>query len=158
MKFKGFWYLTFIVLICISLYTGTTIYEQDIKDGVTRDIYNYTENSFTWNSSLFPTERYNASSNQDITSLHISNIINKIGDALGYSVFEGAKFFIEVGYNSNGAYDLGFMLKLIQIVLWIIVIAVFFYPAMIVGVGLYELVKYINKKTKNKKVKQNEDT
>ncbi len=149
MKFKSFGYVIILLLICISLYAGSEVYEDDLDNGIERDIYNYTDTMFKWNESLFEHETYNASLSQDVIQIRLNNIIYKLFDAVGFSTFEGAKMFTEIGYNSHGEYDLGFMIKLMQFVLWVIIIGVLFYPAMIVGVGLYELFKYIRKKIIN---------
>ena len=154
MKLWGLFTIIFILLITISLYSGNSIYEHDIKNGITRNIYNYTDNEIIWNSSNFKIKLYNASKTQDISHLRINNIINKMLDSIGYSTLETSKYFIEVGYNSHGKYDLKTMINIIKFILWFIIITTLFYPALIIAVSIYEFVKYISKKINNKNKKK----
>jgi hypothetical protein len=150
MNVKFFVYGVFIILICSGLYTGSSLYESDINSGTSRDFYNFTFNAVKWNSSKFPLQEYNVSNNESMVSVRIHNLMAKNVDAIGYSFMEGMKFIIEIGYYSQGKYDLGFMLTLMKFIMWIIVIGIIFYPAAIIGMGIYELVKYVMKLIRNR--------
>lgn len=146
MKVKGLVYLVLIAMICLSLYTGSRLYESDMEQGIERDIYNYTNTYFSWNESIFDTSGYE----DNTTTSRVNNIMFKLSDSFGYMMFESTKMFVEIGYESQGKYNLGFMLKFIQIVLWVIIIGIIFYPALVIGVLLYELFKYVKRKLNHK--------
>jgi len=148
---KGY-YFTFIIIIfltVISLYTGDAIYKSDIEANTTKGIFNYTESIFSDIHNGTELETYNASiDNGTFFYQRLSNMI-LIGINAGVDItFEYSKMFIEIGYNAEGQYNMGFFLTFVKIVLWVIVVGVLFYPALFIGVLIYEIVKYIRKKLK----------
>jgi hypothetical protein len=137
-------------MICLSLYTGTSLYEHDKEYNISRDIYNYTDNSFDWNSSKLDIKRYdirdyNNTLSNDVMHLRINNIVSSIANAFGFSMFESLKIFIELSYNSKGYFGLDFLLRVVKILLWVLIIGVLFYPTLVLGVLFYESFKYIKK-------------
>jgi hypothetical protein len=143
-------YFVVLIMICLSLYTGTSLYEHDKEYNISRDIYNYTDNSFDWNSSKLDIKRYdirdyNNTLSNDVMHLRINNIVSSIANAFGFSMFESLKIFIELSYNSKGYFGLDFLLRVVKILLWVLIIGVLFYPTLVLGVLFYESFKYIKK-------------
>ena len=162
MKGSRVFFFAIIVLAFMGLYSGSEMYKHDAENGISRDIYNLTESKMVWNSSIFPMESYNASIHNDsntIMYIRLNNIIYKIGDAMGFSLFEGTKIFMEIGYNTQGKYNLGFFLVLIKLVFWAVIIGAMFYPAMFIGMACYELFKWTRKfiKSRNSKGEENQN-
>ena len=120
--------LTLMILIILFLFmsAGQTAYKLDIESGEERDIYNFTESTMKWNSSII--NSFNIDIEEDIQILEydvtigrFKNILYKFIDFIGYSSFEGAKWGIEYGY-THPEYDLKFFLDLLIKILWITVI------------------------------------
>lgn len=150
MKLIQMFYFVVLIMICLSLYTGTSLYEHDKEYNISRDIYNYTDNSFDWNSSKLDIKRYdirdyNNTLSNDVMHLRINNIVSSIANAFGFSMFESLKIFIELSYNSKGYFGLDFLLRVVKILLWVLIIGVLFYPTLVLGVLFYESFKYIKK-------------
>jgi len=143
-------YFSVAIMIMLSLYAGTSLYQHDMELGLERDVYNYTDNTFSWNGSRFDIQKYdvgeyNNTLVSDMMHLRMNNIISSIANAFGYSIFESLKIFIELGYNSEGYFGLDFLLNIVKILLWVLLIGVLFYPSLVLGVLFYELFKIIKR-------------
>ena len=96
---------TFITILIIwgMLSVGAAIYQQDIKNNETTNIYNVKSAGLQWNNSNFVVEEYNTSElpidQGKINSIRIRNVIHKAIDFTGFVLFEIAKWGAEFGYN-----------------------------------------------------------
>ena len=58
---RGLFFIMFMILILVCMFSGQKVYESYSKYNITFDIYNYTENKLVWNSTV-----------------HTENIINNL--------------------------------------------------------------------------------
>lgn len=89
-------------IIAIMLLSFFAIGKAVYQDNNTTDIYNYTS-QLRWNST--PYEQKYTASNYNMTNSQVSlnrlyNVIYKGIDAIGFIVFEVAKWGIEIGFNN----------------------------------------------------------
>lgn len=134
-------------LALMGLLMGSTLYEADIEDSITRDIYNYTESKLKWNESLFNVQtNFSNKSIEYISSSRIINIVYKVIDCVGYSFFEIEKWFIELGY-THPQYN---YLLLIRLVIFCIILYLLI-PFLIVCYIVYLLSSLIYNKFRKKK-------
>jgi len=143
----------FIAITLMALFAGNSLYENDVENNISRDIFNYTDSQLNWNSSNFELAQYNNTNNNTNESFYnfrIQNTLNYGINGLGGAIFEYCKMFIEIGYKTQGEYDLGMFLSFLRFVFWIMVVGILFMPALYIGIGIYELTKYIKTKVKEK--------
>ncbi len=122
--------ITVMILIAIValMFVGQTAYKFDLEHNTTRDIYNLTETSLIWNSSIGENIKTNIKSEMDIRGYDVNikrfgNVLGEFINFLGYSVMEVGKWSIEYGY-SNPEHDLGFFLNFLIKIFWLILIIV----------------------------------
>jgi hypothetical protein len=145
-------FIGIIISLIMSLVIGENLYLYDIENNNTRDIYNFTEHSFSQLNNSFEMYQYN-SSYKTFGSERLSNIFSLTANYLIDVSFESSKSFIEIGYNSKGKYNIGYFLKFLYIIIWITLICILFYPVLIIGVLIFELIKYIKNKKNIKNVR-----
>ena len=97
-----------ILIIWGMLAVGAAMYQSDMKNNETTNIYNVTSLLY-WNSSDWEAEEYNISGwpadQSKINSIRMRNVIYKIIDFVGFTLFEVSKWGIEVGYNNGDKID-----------------------------------------------------
>jgi len=162
--------LIFIVIAVAIFGVGQALYEADVADNTTRDIYNLTESIFQWNSSNFETTKINMTdvinntvTRQLLLNHRTKNILYKGFDFFGYSVFEVSKWGVEFGYEHpeyNFLAAAKAMPKYIKIVIGLVVaflliklIIPLFAVCYIIGGGIKTLYQKYKKKEKPKKNK-----
>lgn len=143
-----------LTIVLAMLLIGNTIYESDIEQNETRNIYNLTEGTMIWNYSYNEVVMQNIS---DVTNIQIakvgrvSNVIHKMIDFVGYSFMEIGKYFIEFGYTHPDInYRVALNLIRYYFILLIVSVAI---PLVIPGIalvcilfmGLVNLIKYFKK-------------
>lgn len=156
----------FYTLALMFIFLGVVLHQSDISewkssDGVVtiksqeRNIFNYTENTFIWNSSKFQTENLNNTniSMEDAFVFRFENILNKAVDLVGYTAFAVIKLGMEFGYEKAYNYqpeDFIWIIKLIFIIAILSFIIPMIVPALALAYLLFEsfkwLIKYIKKK------------
>ena len=149
-----------ILMVAITLmFVGQTLYKQDFEGGEKRDIYNYSETKFVWNSSHFETDNTPLDDTSSLHARRIKNIVYKFADYMGYTMFEIGKWSIEFGYK-NPQYDFKFymetLLWFLKIIIWVMIIGIastlllpLFATIYLIGYGVYNLCIWINKRRKN---------
>lgn len=152
------WFMVLIVFFFVTtIHIGDILYEEDKELGMQRNIYEYTERTFNWNSSLAPIREVNDSMNiTDTSPIRVNNILNKGVDWFGFTFFEVGKLGVEIGYFGNGSYNLAGMLTAIK---WLIYIVIGYYLLMpiaaiiIICLHSYDWIKkkLIERVTKNGK-------
>ena len=141
-----------LIVLLTGFLIGQSFYtvQKDPSVQDNRTIYDFT-NGITWNSSRFQekiitvnltgTERNNA---------RVQNIVNKFVDFTGYMTFEVMKWAVEQGYQ-HPDYDYGFLIKLLQFALVMMVLYYISPVLLIIGMLIVMLVKYIVNKTKKRR-------
>ncbi len=120
--FKGVIY----IMVLMMIFLGVVMHQSDVKNGVERNIFSYTEAQFdVWNSTQWQVEELN---NTNITmseafTFRVKNMAFKAVDLVGYSLFQGIKLGIEFGYEKAYAYESESFISLAKIILVIVIIA-----------------------------------
>ncbi len=154
--------LLVLILVWAVVGVGDVLYEHDLENNKTTDIYNVTS-SLYWNSSNFQTIEHNLSSKginiSKINSLRIRNVLNKAIDFFGFTGFEFAKWGVEFGYSNGDKIDSDVIVQYMQpvtimiIVLIILSIAIPILPmlialAYVIITEIYGFFKKLHKKRK----------
>lgn len=119
--------LLIFILFVIAAYVGNNVYKLDMEENTTRDLLNWTENVFVWNSSNFQPvnlSKLNESNSTFINAGRVSNIINKVVDCAGYVLFEFGKWGLEFGYK-NPKYDYEYVIDWMPTIIVLVVLAPF---------------------------------
>ncbi len=135
------------------VFLGVVLHQQDIENNRERNIFNYTQNIFIWNSSNFQTveHNYTNATMTEVFSDRASNIIFKLLDLIGYTSFQAVKLGMEFGYEKAYKYDSdSFVLlaKLIFVVVIVSIIIPVIVPTLAFTYLLFEGFKWIIKKFK----------
>jgi len=131
----------------LAINAGDTLYEADKAANTTRDIFNYTESHFLWNSSVAPITELNETHNKsEALSIRINNILNKGIDWLGFSFMETGKLGVEMGYHGEGNFKMIGLLKLIKWVLLIMLIYFLLMPTAAVILLAWHSYDWIKKR------------
>lgn len=137
------------------IFMGVVLHQQDIKNDIDRNIYNYTENRYNWNSSKFQTESLDNTniSMEDSFVFRFENTLNKAVDLVGYTAFAVIKLGMEFGYEKAYDYEPDnfiWIAKLIFILILIGLIIPAIVPILALCYLLFEafkwLIIYIRKK------------
>ena len=120
--------LMLIGIFLIAINTGDMLYESDKANGIERNIYNYTDSQFYWNSSYAGLQEVNITDNAtEVKAIRINNLVNKGIDWMGYTFFETVKMGVETGYEGEGELKLIGLLKLLK---WIFILILAYYLLM----------------------------
>ena len=108
------------------MFAGQSVYQSDLDYNKTRDIYNLTETSFVWNTSVGDNIKNNIQPNINVKEYNVSverfgNILGEFINFVGYSFMEVSKWGIEYGYN-HPEHDLGFFLDFLIKIFWLFII------------------------------------
>ena len=160
MRFLG---TMILIIMFIAVFgVGQALYQSDIKENETTNIYNKTEEVFVWNSSTFETAKINLTNKLNESELQlllfnnrVRNVLYKGMDFLGFSMFEVSKWGIEFGYN-HPEYDFIWatkqLPKLIKIIIILVVVSLLLRAALplfaifyLTGLGIYTLIKKYHK-------------
>lgn len=113
-----------LLFIFLTMFVGQVIQEEQ-KNNIDFDIYNYTENNILWNSSYGEKELNDNLEYENIQSVRLNNIITKTVDWGGYTLTEIGKWGVEFGYD-NPDYDFEFFVNVIIYFLYATIIIGFF--------------------------------
>lgn len=119
--FKSILYLLALMVI----FLGVSIHNNDTENNVERNIYNFTESIFRWNSSLWEVEILNTTdiNMEQVVTFRIHNILQKTIDLIGYSLFQGVRLGIEFGYEKAYDYDPESFISLSRLILLVVILA-----------------------------------
>lgn len=152
--------LIIFVILVAGAYVGGNTYDRDAEFNTTRDIINWTESVFVWNSSnLEPmniTELHELNSNSSstlINSNRITNMINKVVDCAGYMLMEFVKWGVEFGYK-NPQYNYQYVVDLLPTIAVLVLLlpflpwmtVAFVFLVVVLGYYLYKLGLCLYKK------------
>ena len=117
-----------LIFVVALMFAGQTVYQSDLENNEIRDIYNFTETSLPWDSSVG--ENIKSSIQPDIKVKEYNVNVQRFGNILGefinfagYSLMELSKWSIEYGYG-HPEHDLGFFLDFLIKILWLIIIII----------------------------------
>jgi len=121
--------LLVLIIIVMVMFVGQSVYESDVEYNTTRDIYNFTESTIKWDSSI--ADRVEDSMNEkinlseyDINTERAGSVLGKFVDFVGYSFTQVLKWGVEYGY-THPEHDLSFFLQFLIKILWIFVLLAF---------------------------------
>ena len=155
--FKGVIY----IMVLMMIFLGVVMHQSDVKNGVERNIFNYTEAQFdVWNSTQWQVNEFNDTNitMSEAFSFRVKNMVFKTVDLVGYSLFQGIKLGIEFGYEKAYAYEPESFISLAKLI-FIVVIIGFIIPVIIPVLallyllfeGLKWLIDRFNKNERRKK-------
>lgn len=148
--FRTLFLMIFLIFIGAMLLVGQSLYQQDLEDGVTRDIYNFTNNLVAPENTCGLVYNQNISI-PEVKIQRLNNIVCSFSEFAVTSGIEVVKFGVEYGYE-NPQYDYNFFLKIFKIYIFaIILLAVF--PVIVplialiylLGLGVHKAIKYLSK-------------
>lgn len=149
--------LFIIIILFAMMAVGQAMYESHQEQKIEFDIYNFTETTFVWNSTLFATENLNDTGNlsyDNLQSIRIINLLNKFIDWGGYSSFEVSKWVMEFGYTHHEI-DYYQFLVILKYLVYLMAISIMI-PAIlplvaliyVAFIGIRDLIKKFRKKPK----------
>ena len=150
-----FKYITYLFVL-MFIFLGVVMHETDIENNIERNIYNFSESEFIWNSSLFPTEEFNYTniSMTDSFSFRVRNIIFKTVDLVGYTAFQVVKVSLEFGYEKAYNYEPESFISIAKLI-FVIAILSFIFPIIVPVLAilylLFEGAKWLIKKIQKSK-------
>lgn len=146
------------IFILATLLVGNTLYESDLENGKSRDIYNWTTN-LDWDNA-YNYSLVEPSSKEEIIPSRMVNIIHRFMDFFGFAAMESMKTGIEFGYE-NPQYNYYFAFEFFK---WLIILSIIsilaslFIPLLglitISGMGIHKLIKSLKNRSNNDKIKQ----
>lgn len=121
----------FLFAMFAIMFVSQTMYKSNLEENKTFDIYNFTENKLIWNYTQQEDSirdnftRYTKLDYGQIQSKRITNLITKLVDWFGYSLFEISKWAMEFGY-THPEYDFGFFMKFVLYWLYAMILIALF--------------------------------
>jgi hypothetical protein len=147
-KNKGLINISFIVMFFVvtllSLHSGSELYINDVENDRYRDIHEYVDETFSYNSSAFMLEQYEPGMNDtEVYSIRINNMVTKAFDSLMHISFEYLALMTTIGYNSHGEYNTGVLISIVRVFFYAITLIAILIPVLIIGYLLYKLFIYL---------------
>jgi len=145
-----------LMFVFTTLMVGQVIYNEDIKENRTTDIYNTTANI---NVDFDCEELYNNTYEKNLPDLRINRINNIMCSFARFAVTAGletTKFGVEFGYE-NPQYDYDFIFKVVRLYIWAL-IAMVVLPLLIPLIALIYLACVGIKALFNRKKKVSQTT
>lgn len=139
------------ILVLMMIFLGVVLHQSDLEYREERNIFNYTENQFKWNSSQWQKDPINSTNvtMSDAFSHRVRNIVFKTVDLVGYSAFQIIKVSMEFGYEKAYAYEPEKFITIAKIIL-IIAILGFIVPIIVPVLALiyllFEGIKWVIQK------------
>jgi len=134
----------FLFTLFAIMFASQTMYQSNLEENKTFDIYNFTENNLVWNYTQQEDNikdnftKYTKLDYDQIHSKRITNIIHKGVDWFGYTLFEISKWAMEFGY-THPEYDFGFFMKFVLYWLYAM-IAIALFPVIVPLIALIYLL------------------